>query len=215
MAGVLFCSQEGMMNMNCKSCGAPLDEGTEKCPYCGTLTDYGTEKFRERESRKHEDERRQKLDNLPAMKYVSLALVAVLYVVTAGLYSVYWYAMRLKPLNSLGTKAKVQAWLVGIFALAYMAVCLLPQYDLTDYGLDAEIADEVYNYALGIVIVASGWLAFMTRRVLQEYAAAFMDRTQAVNVIAPSSVLLVLFGPAYLQSQINRMIRMRLLAPKI
>ncbi|MBQ7170232.1 MAG: hypothetical protein IJR63_10070 [Synergistaceae bacterium] len=201
--------------MNCKSCGAPLDEGTEKCPYCGTLTDYGTEKFRERESQKQDEERRKKLENLPAMKYVSLAFVAVLYVVTAGLYSVYWYAMRLKPLNSLGTKAKVPAWLVGIFALVYAGVCLLPQYDLTEYGLDAETADEVYNYALGIVIVASGWLAFMARRVLQEHAAKFMDRTQAVNIIAPSNVLLILFGPAYLQSQINRMIKMNLFSPKI
>ena len=215
MAGVLFYSQEGRMNVNCKSCGAPLDEGTEKCPYCGTLTDYGKEKFRERESKKHEDERRQKLDNLPAMKYVAPGLLAVLYVVTGGIYSVYWYAMRLKLLNSLGTKAKVPAWLVGIFALVYVGLCLLPQYDLTEYGLDAEIADNIYNYALGIVIVASGWLAFMARRVLQEYAAGFMDRTQAVSIIAPSSVLLGLFGAGYLQSQVNRMIKMNLFSPKI
>lgn len=215
MAGVLFYSQEGMMNMKCKACGAPVEAGTEKCPYCGTLTDYGEEKFRERESKKKDDERRQKLENLPAMKYVAPGLLAVLYIFTLGIYSVYWYAMRLKSLNGLGTKAKVPAWLVGIFALVYVAVCLLPQYDLTEYGLDAEIADTVYNYALGIVIVASGWLAFMARGVLQEHAAKFMDKTQAVNIIAPSNALLVLFGAGYLQSQINRMIRMNLFSPKI
>ena len=201
--------------MKCKACGAPVEAGTEKCPYCGTLTDYGEEKFRERESRKKDDERKKALENLPAMKHVSLAFVALLYVATGGLYSVYWYAMRLKGLNGLGTKAKVPAWLVAVFALVYMGACLLPQYDWTEYGITEEMYETVGNYALALVLLASGWLAFMARRVLQEYASNLMDRTQAVNVIAPSSVLLILFGAGYLQSQLNRMIRMNLFSPKI
>lgn len=203
------------MNTKCKACGAPVEAGTEKCPYCGTLTDYGEEKFREREARQKEDEKRRKLENLPAMKYVSPAFVAVLYVVTVGLYSVYWYAMRMKPLNSLGTKAKIPAWLVAVFALVYMGFFFLPGYDTAEYGLDPELSETVYGYALAGVMLASGWLAFMARRVLQEYASGLMDRTQAVNVIAPSGLMLILFGAGYLQSQINRMIRMNLFSPKI
>ena len=201
--------------MKCKACGAPLEAGEEKCPYCGTLTDYGEEKFKERESRKKEDERRKMLENLPAMKYISMTFVALFYVVTIGIYSVYWYAMRIKPLNSLGTKTKLPAWLVGIFALLYAYVVIVPSYDLTAYGISAEIADEVYNWVLGCVIVASGWLAYITGKILQEHAANFMDRTQAVNAIAPSNVMLILFGAGYLQSQVNRMIKMNLFSPKI
>ena len=133
--------------MKCKACGAPIEAGEEKCPYCGTLTDYGEEKFKERESRKKEDERRKMLENLPAMKYVSMTFVALLYVVTIGIYSVYWYAMRIKPLNSLGTKTKLPAWLVGIFALLYAYIVIVPSYDLTAYGISEEIAESCFGVA--------------------------------------------------------------------
>lgn len=202
--------------MKCTACGAPLDAGTEKCPYCGTLTQYGEEKFREREAQRKDDERKKALENLPAMKFVANAFVPVLYVFTLGLYAVYWYAMRLKPLNSLDTKLKLPAWLVGIFALLYAYVILVPaSYELTEYGIDPETADSIFNGVLGAVIVASGWLAYITRNILQEHAAKFMDRTQAVNSIAPSNMLLLLFGAAYLQLQVNKMIRMNLFSPKI
>ena len=201
----------------CLSCGAPIDVDCEKCPYCGTITPYGEEKFREREAHKKEDERKKALENLPAMKFVASSFVAVLYVVTGGLYSVYWYAMRMKPLNSLGTKTKLPAWLVAIFAVLYAGIFLLPP-EISEYivsGIDEETAYTVFDIMLALVILSSGWLAFMARRVLQEYASNLMDRTQAVNVIAPSSVLLILFGAGYLQSQLNRMIRMNLFSPKI
>ncbi|MBQ6665544.1 MAG: zinc ribbon domain-containing protein [Synergistaceae bacterium] len=215
MAGVLVYTQKGLIFMKCKACGAPIEVGEEKCPYCGTLTDYGEEKFRERESQKKEDERKKMLDNLPAMKFVAGAFIPVLYVVTLGLYSVYWYAMKLKPLNSLGTKTKLPAWLVGTFALLYSYAVIVPSYDLTVYGISEEFAESIYNGVLGCMIVASGWLAYITRKILQEHAAKFMDRTQAVNTIAPSNMLLFLFGAAYLQSQVNRMIKMNLFSPKI
>lgn len=199
----------------CLSCGAPIEVDCEKCPYCGTITHYGEEKFREREARKKEDERKKALENLPAMKFVANAFIPVIYIFTMGLYSVYWYAMRMKPLNSLDTKTKLPAWLVAVFAVLYSYICIVPSYNLEEYGISAEIAENIYNGALGCVIVASGWLAYITRKILQEHAARFMDKTQAVNTIAPSNVLLILFGAAYLQSQINSMIRMNLFSPKI
>ncbi|MBQ9581713.1 MAG: hypothetical protein IJR21_05010 [Synergistaceae bacterium] len=65
------------------------------------------------------------------------------------------------------------------------------------------------------MIVASGWLAFKIRVILQNYASKYLDKAVAVQSIAPSGVLLFLFGAAYLQTQINKMIGMEILAPKI
>ena len=201
----------------CTSCGAPIEIGCEKCPYCGTVTPYGEEKFRERESKMKDDERRKALENLPAMKFVANSFVAVLYVFTMGLYSVYWYAVRMKPLNSLGAKNKIPAWLVAIFAVLYAGIFLLPP-EMSEYavsGIDEETAYTVFDIVLALVILSSGWLAFMTRKILQEYAAGFMDKSQAVNAIAPSSVMLILFGAGYLQIQVNKMIRMNMFSPQV
>ena len=201
----------------CTSCGAPIEIGCEKCPYCGTVTPYGEEKFRERESKVKDDERRKALENLPAMKFVANSFVAVLYVFTIGLYSVYWYAVSLKPLNSLDTKTKLPAWLVAIFAVLYTGLFLLPP-QISDYivsGVDEESALTVFDVVLSLVILSSGWLAFIARKILQEHAAGFMEKSQAVNSVATSNVMLILFGAAYLQIQVNKMIKMDMFAPKI
>ena len=205
-----------MMN-KCTSCGAPLEISCEKCPYCGTVTPYGEEKFRERESKLRDDDRKKALENLPAMKFVASSFVAVLYIFTMGLYSVYWYAMRLKPLNSLGTKSKIPAWLVAVFAVMYAGLFLLPP-EITEYivsGIDEESAYTVFDVVLSLVILSSGWLAFITRKILQEHAANFMEKSQAVNAVAPSAVMLILFGAGYLQIQVNKMIKMNMFSPKI
>ena len=203
------------MKLKCKACGAPIEIEDEKCPYCGTITQYGEQKFKERESIKKEEERKKHLDNLPAMKFAASSFIPVLYFFTLGLYAVYWYAMRLKPLNSLGTKTKIPAWLVALFALLMAGFVVLPSYDLTVLGLSEEMSQDVYSYVLGAVIVVSGWLAFITRRLLHEYASGLMDRNQAVGLIAPSNVMLVLFGAGYLQCQINKMIKANLFSPQV
>ena len=129
----------------------------------------------------------------------------------------YWYAVRMKPLNSLGAKNKIPAWLVAIFAVLYAGIFLLPP-EMSEYavsGIDEETAYTVFDIVLALVILSSGWLAFMTRKILQEYAAGFMDKSQAVNAIAPSSVMLILFGAGYLQIQVNKMIRMNMFSPQV
>ncbi len=201
--------------MKCSACGAPIDAGDEKCPYCGTLTQYGEEKFREHQKIERENERKRALENLPAMKFVSNAFIPLLYIFTLGCWSVYWYAMRMKQLNSLETKTKLPAWLVAVFAVLTAYMIIVPSYDLTALGLSEELAESIYNGVVGCVVVASGWLAFIARGILQEHAAKFMDKTQAVNTIAPSNVMLILFGAAYLQFQVNKMIKMNLFSPKI
>ncbi|MBQ7214729.1 MAG: hypothetical protein IJS39_01960 [Synergistaceae bacterium] len=52
-------------------------------------------------------------------------------------------------------------------------------------------------------------------RILLEYAAKFMEADIAVESIAPSGVKLALFGAVYLQSCVNKMIKMKILSPKL
>ncbi len=199
--------------MKCESCGAPLEQGMERCPYCGTLVPVDEKVLEAREQR----ERKRKLENLPQMKFVPGAMLVLLYVITCGLYAVYWYAMRMKDLNNLNADSdnknlKVPAWLVAVFAIAYIAVFMF-----SDSSTEPEVNEfqDLFNIALGVVIVASGWLAFKIRVILQNYASKYLDKAVAVQSIAPSGVLLFLFGAAYLQTQINKMIGMEILAPKI
>ena len=199
--------------MKCESCGAPLEQGMERCPYCGTLVPVDEKVLEARERR----ERKRKLENLPQMKLVPGAMLVLLYVITCGLYAVYWYAMRMKDLNNLNADSdnknfKVPAWLVAVFAIAYIAVFMF-----SDSSAEPEVNEfqDLFNIALGVVIVASGWLAFKIRVILQNYASKYLDKAVAVQSIAPSGVLLFLFGAAYLQTQINKMIGMEILAPKI
>lgn len=201
--------------MKCKACGAPLELDDEKCKYCGTITPYGEEKFRERETLKQENERRKGLENLPQMKYVPAGFLVTAYIFTVGLYSVYWYAMRMKPLNSLGTQAKLPAWLTGIFALLSVVFFMVQPDSLSEYGLSAENAETVVNVILSLEILVSAWLAFTVKKILQEHAANFVGKNTAVQIAAASNVMLILFGAAYLQLQVNKMIKMNMFAPKI
>ena len=194
--------------MNCTKCGAPLDAQDEVCQYCGTRTPYGERLLEERRRHDEEEARLHALDNMPAMKHVSMAFAVFLQVITLGGYAPYWYATRIQSLNALGTSKKFPAWLAGVFALAWCAMILLPN------GEDIE-GSELFNYAAGIAFVASVYLAFSVRSILQEYASRFMERNIAVATVAPSGVLLVLFGPLYLQACVNRLIKMKFLAPKI
>lgn len=201
--------------MKCKACGAPLEVNDEKCKYCGTITPYGEEKFRERETLKQESERRKEIENLPQMKYVSLGFLVTAYIFTAGLYSVYWYAMRMKPLNSLDTQTKLPAWLTGIFALLSVVFFMVQPDTITEYGLSEENAETVFNVLLSLVILVSVWAAFTVKKILQEYASNFVGKNTAVQIVAASNVLLILFGAAYLQSEVNKMIKLNMFAPKI
>ncbi|MBQ7154053.1 MAG: zinc ribbon domain-containing protein [Synergistaceae bacterium] len=199
--------------MNCKHCGAPIEANDEVCQYCGKLTDYGEHMLEERRIQEQEDERRRALENLPVMKYVSVLFAAVIYIFTACGYSVWWYAMRIAPLNALGTKKKFPVWALLILAVSWAGMILLPGGNIQ--GLPEELSGEIYNYAFGVAFVASIFLAFSVRGMLQEYASGLMEKTLAVNTIAPSGIMLILFGPLYLQHSINKMIAMKLLAPKI
>ncbi len=200
--------------MKCANCGAPIEANDEVCQYCGTRTPYGVSMLEEHKRQEQEAQKRQALENLPKMKYVSMGFAVFVYVITLGYYAPYWYATRMKPLNDLDSGTKLQPWAVGLYALACLAVFFLPNMDETP-GISPEFSQELFNYAAALVFVGSIWLAFWVRKILQGYAAKFMDKNIAVGSVASSGVMLVLFGPLYLQHSINKMIHMKLLAPKI
>ena len=200
--------------MKCANCGAPIEANDEVCQYCGTRTPYGVSMLEEHRRQEQEEQKRQALENLPKFKYVSEAFLIFVYVITLGYYAPYWYATRMKPLNDLDSGTKLPAWAVAIYALACLAIFFVPNMDETPV-MSPELSQEIFNYTAAIALLGSVWLAFWVRKILQGYAAKFMDKNIAVGTIASSGVMLVLFGPIYLQHSINKMIKMKFLAPKI
>ncbi|MBQ7220433.1 MAG: zinc ribbon domain-containing protein [Synergistaceae bacterium] len=200
--------------MKCANCGAPIEANDEVCQYCGTRTAYGISMLEEHKRHEQEEQHRRELENLPKIKYVSEAFVIFVYVITLGYYAPYWYATRMKPLNDLDSGTKLPAWAAGIYALVCAGIIFSSEIG-DSLGLSPEMSQEIFNYAFGITFTGSILLAFWVRRILQGYAAKFMERNIAVGSVASSAIMTVFFGPVYLQHSINKMIKMKLLAPQI
>lgn len=201
-------------NRTCVNCGAPLEAEAEKCPYCGTVTPYGESMLEENRKKQREQERKRMLENLPKIKFVSLPFMILVYIFTFFGYAPYWYATRTKTLNSLESDSKLPKWAVAAYALLWCVMVIVPGSE-SEIGISESISQQIFNVSLGLAMTISVWLAFITRNILQAHASDYMNRNDAVNTIAPSGVMLILFGPLYLQTQINRMLKMELLAPKI
>ena len=201
-------------NHTCVNFGAPLDAGAEKCPYCGTVTPYGESMLAEKKIHQSEQERKRMLENLPKIKFVSLPFMILVYIFTFFGYAPYWYATRMKTLNSLESDSKLPKWAIAVYALLWCVMVIVPGSE-SDIGISESLSQQIFSVSLGLAMTISVWLAFITRNILQAHASNYMNRNDAVNTIAPSGVMLILFGPLYLQTQINRMLKMELLAPKI
>ena len=154
------------------------------------------------------------LENLPKIKFVSLPFMIIVYIFTFFGYAPYWYATRMKTLNSLESESKLPKWAIAVYALLWCVMVIVPGSE-SDIGISESLSQQIFSVSLGLAMTISVWLAFITRNILQAHASNYMNRNDAVNTIAPSGVMLILFGPLYLQTQINRMLKMELLAPKI
>lgn len=197
--------------MNCQNCGAPLKAEDEVCEYCGTMTQYGTAMLQERKRLEQEEIRSHALENLPKIKYVSVPFVAAACILTLGCYAPYWYATRIAALKSLIPDKKFPVWAVIAFVLAWGLLVILPSSEESP----SEILQWANNGAVWAALIASVYLAFTVRKILQEYAAKFMQADIAVESVAPSALKALIFGAIYLQSCVNKMIKMKILAPKI
>ena len=90
--------------MKFANCGAPLGNTDEVCAYCGTVTPYG-EKLRAELSRKAMEEeirirqkesarRRRIVEKISTVRKPPIVIMIVLYIITFGYYSPYWYCRR-------------------------------------------------------------------------------------------------------------------------
>ena len=201
-------------NRTCVNCGAPLEAGAEKCPYCGTVTPYGESMLEEKKIQQREQERKRMLENLPKIKFVSLPFMILVYIFTFFGYAPYWYATRIKTLNSLESESKLPKWAIAVYALLWCVMVIVPGSE-SDIGISESLSQQIFNVSMGLSMMISVWLAFITRNILQAHASNYIEGNVAVQTIAASGTMLVLFGPLYLQTQINRMLKMELLAPKI
>ena len=120
----------------------------------------------------------------------------------------------MNTLNSLESDSKLPKWAVAAYALLWAVMVIVPGWE-EDLGITESISQQILNVSLGLAMTLSVWLAFITRNILQAHASKFMERNAAVHIIASSGVMLVLFGPLYLQRQVNRMLKMEMLIPKI
>ncbi|MBQ7594595.1 MAG: DUF4234 domain-containing protein [Synergistaceae bacterium] len=196
--------------MNCSGCGAPLDINDEKCPYCGKITPYGERMFEERK----EQEKKKEADNLPKMKYASITAVAILYVITFGIYSPYWCVSRAKSLNELYSEMKFPTWAAWLYLVLALGVFLMPG-SYSEMGLTEETGSNILGYLMLVLTGISILMSFCARKILQQHASRFIGLDAAANSVAPSIIMIVICGPVYVQYHVNKLIKMKILAPKI
>ncbi|NLL37433.1 MAG: zinc ribbon domain-containing protein [Fretibacterium sp.] len=198
--------------MNCKHCGAPLPTGALSCPYCTASTPYA-------EKNLEELTRQRKKASLGTLKNASLGLATLLYFFTFGFYGSLWYLLRLRSFNALDPKvtfpfpAVLANFLVTLCFLAFLMIdnSILQ----ATFGLTADGVSDLMGWSMLLAMGVATYVAFAFRRILQNYAAKHLERSVAVQTIAPSGVMTFLFGALYLQATVNRMIAMELLNPQL
>ncbi len=191
--------------MNCKHCGAPLGKEDSKCSYCGSDVVL-PKKAAEVSSSGSGSNKKKAYENTKRLKHVSS--VFLIYLFTLGSYSAFWYGLRLKSLNQLSDKVKLDPLTPLLYLLSFAAMFVLPDYM-------PELAEETYSYVMAVPFCLSVWLAFRVRSILQDYASNYMNKSTVVEVVAPSAFMTFCFGALYLQLQINKMIKIELLEPLI
>ena len=201
--------------MKCESCGAPLNAGDEVCEYCGTVTPYGEElnnelirKLKEKELSRRLgkiEQHRKILEKMPAVHKVSIPVISLLYIITFGYYSHYWYYRWTGFISILSTKHKFLPSIIAGYVWSGIAFLFLPHFH-TKIGLTYEQGHFIWSCIFYGLPVMSAWIAFRVRKILRDYAEMFVDRTEAELIAAPEGILLFMFGPLYLQYSINKMI---------
>ena len=200
--------------MICQHCGAPLEAGIELCSFCGSPTPYDEMLLDEKIQRKQALQRKKKLAGLAAIKHVSDLSLPFLWIATMGIYSPVWYLTRAQSLNRLNSPKKLPACATIVQLVLYLGALSLPG-AWEGIGVDAETASAYNHCVFGASFFLSIWLAFRVKDILWAHASQYLEKAVVVHTIAPSVPLLVVFGPLYLQTQINKMIFMELLTPTV
>ncbi len=193
--------------MNCKNCGAPLTPDDEKCPYCGSYIERGPAEIAKRQRIKQESIRRERLDSLPKMKYIQIIFIVLANIITLGFYAIYWYAVRRNTFNTLTKDYKFPDLGLVIHVIALILFYLSNN-------------ESIYSIALPVSWLSGIYTAFQVKNILRSYALKNIDLINSgsiniINLVAPSNILLILFGSIYLQAAINKMIKLELFKPEV
>ena len=195
--------------MNCRHCGAALPIGAERCEYCGAATPHAADNL-------ETILREKKRKGLLSMKRVSGGMLFFLYFFTVGVYGSVWHVLRNKSLNRLAPNIQIPLWAACLQLALHLGWILIPQSSVGQaLGLSEENVQDCFNLLSLAAFILSIWLSFKARSILQLYASRYLEKSVAVLSIAPSGLMIFLFGPLYLQDQINRMIAMELLNPDL
>ena len=195
--------------MNCKHCGAALPIGAERCEYCGAATPHAADNLEAilREKRK---------EGFLSMKRVSGGMLFFLYSFTFGFYGSIWHVLRNKSLSRLAPKIYLPFWAACLQLAIHLSWILIPQSSVVQaWGLSEEDVQNCFTLLSLAAFILSIWLSFKARSILQVYASRYLEKSVVVLSVAPSGLMTFLFGPLYLQGQINRMIAMELLDPDL
>ena len=111
---------------------------------------------------------------------------------------------------------QIPLWAACLQLALHLGWILIPQSSVGQaLGLSEENVQDCFNLLSLAAFILSIWLSFKARSILQLYASRYLEKSVAVLSIAPSGLMIFLFGPLYLQGQINRMIAMELLNPDL
>ena len=196
---------------NCQKCGAALPPGVTTCEYCGSVAEPPrSTPAGEGVQRPYAPQAREFLqpqDDVIRFKRCSVFGMILCSILTMGFYMSIWYMLRresimkLDPAQSKRTDTIIKGF-VGVHIFYFCAMSIAELFD---------IAGLLSLCFLGMLF----YVPFVVRGLMRGYAERVAPRNPANALIAPNPVWTFLFGIFYLQSQINRMIDMRLLDAKL
>ena len=194
------------MPFNCRSCGAPLKGDEEHCPYCGNRIECeGKQQIEKKtQSQKLEIEQRERLKELPRITYASGGFIITVSILTCGFYGIYWYLTRRESFNNLVEGMKFPEISLIIYIIGWVILFCSP-----------ENADDLNSIAYLVTLCTAFYMAYSVKKILREYASHHFDVITSLKIVAPSNIALFFFGYIYLQFQINKMINLEIIAPKL
>ena len=165
----------------------------------------------------HNEPRTEKPSTLPTIDYIPMGLFALFSVCSAGLYPYIWLLNRIDGFAAIGATGLDRSGLgrycvFGICAqllpLASLVVCLWAHFaGVGEWYASAFLMLAAYGAAIVLVILPMRcFYHFDIRWRLRRAASRWDENGLMIARTAPSLLRLFLFGTAYLQAHVNRLI---------
>ena len=129
----------------------------------------------------------------PALKRSSVLAMLLWSVLTLGLHPFFWFLTRRRALNALSPDRKLGWGLFALATLAWILSFILPLMGFSDVRL-------LLDWSAGVIVISQSFRAAGTLR--QHFRNSLPPGPDLDELDFPH-VAVVLFGPFYLQYQIN------------